>query len=225
MVITRYERELRERLVLAGLPGLTRAQVRQAIRIACGTVEDELAAGREVDLVGFGKFHSFLHAARQTHDISTGSDRMIPAHMVARFRPGCHLRDAVEQGPAFVGHRAALEADAFDPDVPTDDEIEIPQPTDSVWYEEPVDEVDIPTDEDIRIMTPAVTAEEGCAIMGEEDEYEPDDDERVRMCLASLPDDDDYPNDDELGYYDECAFIPLGENDIPTDEEIAALYA
>ena len=54
--------------------GLAASQARQAVEAAIEVVSDELAAGGEVALAGFGKFSVSHRAARQGRNPSTGRD-------------------------------------------------------------------------------------------------------------------------------------------------------
>ena len=54
--------------------GLSASQARQVVEAAIEVVSDELAAGGEVALAGFGKFSVSHRAARQGRNPSTGAD-------------------------------------------------------------------------------------------------------------------------------------------------------
>ena len=54
--------------------GLSGSQARQAVEAAIDAVSDELAAGGEVAVAGFGKFSVSQRAARQGRNPATGAD-------------------------------------------------------------------------------------------------------------------------------------------------------
>jgi len=62
------------------------------------TLTDELAAGREIDVRGFGRFRPATWAAR---DIPTpgGGRKRLPERKCVRFRAGATLKRSVRNGP------------------------------------------------------------------------------------------------------------------------------
>src|SRR5438874_13019625 len=65
--------------------GLPASQARQVVEAAIDVVSDELAAGGEVALAGFGKFSVSHRAARQGRNPSTGQTIQIAASKGAKF--------------------------------------------------------------------------------------------------------------------------------------------
>ena len=72
--------------------GLPATQARQALEAAIETVSDELAAGGEVALAGFGKFSVSQRAARQGRNPSTGETINIAASKAAKFSAASALK-------------------------------------------------------------------------------------------------------------------------------------
>ena len=82
--------ELAEKV--ASRNGLAASQARQVVETLIETVSDELAAGGEVALAGFGKFSVSQRAARQGRNPSTGQTIQIPASKAAKFSPASALK-------------------------------------------------------------------------------------------------------------------------------------
>lgn len=82
--------ELADRI--AQRTGLAGTQSRQALEAAIELISNELAAGGEVALAGFGKFSVSNRAARQGRNPSTGETIQIAASNVAKFSPASALK-------------------------------------------------------------------------------------------------------------------------------------
>ncbi|GBC83600.1 DNA-binding protein HU [bacterium HR11] len=80
---------------VARLAGLTKTQAHQAIDAVIKAIQDALAGGSAVNLVGFGSFTVTQRKARKGRNPRTGRPMTIPARTVVRFRPGRKLREAV----------------------------------------------------------------------------------------------------------------------------------
>jgi DNA-binding protein HU-beta len=72
--------------------GLSASQGRQIVETAIELVSDELAAGGEVALAGFGKFSVSHRAAREGRNPSTGETIKIKASKAAKFTPASALK-------------------------------------------------------------------------------------------------------------------------------------
>jgi DNA-binding protein HU-beta len=72
--------------------GLPASQARQALEAAIETVSDELAAGGEVALAGFGKFSVSHRSARQGRNPATGETISIAASKAAKFSAASALK-------------------------------------------------------------------------------------------------------------------------------------
>lgn len=82
--------ELAERI--AQRTGLGAGQARQVVETTIEVVSDELAAGGEVSLAGFGKFSVSKRAARQGRNPSTGETIKIAASKGAKFSAASALK-------------------------------------------------------------------------------------------------------------------------------------
>lgn len=80
---------------IATVSGLTQAQAANALDAFCTVVADELGAGGEVAIVGFGTFCVAERAERQGRNPATGELITIAAAKVAKFKAGKALKDAV----------------------------------------------------------------------------------------------------------------------------------
>ncbi|HUN78362.1 MAG TPA: HU family DNA-binding protein [Solirubrobacteraceae bacterium] len=72
--------------------GLGAGQAREAIEATIEAVSDELAAGGEVSLAGFGKFSVGHRAARQGRNPATGETINIAASKAAKFSAASALK-------------------------------------------------------------------------------------------------------------------------------------
>jgi DNA-binding protein HU-beta len=77
---------------VASRTGLAASQARQAVEAAVEAVADELAAGGEVALAGFGKFSVSQRAAREGRNPSTGETIKIAASKAAKFSAASALK-------------------------------------------------------------------------------------------------------------------------------------
>jgi DNA-binding protein HU-beta len=82
--------ELAEKV--AGRTGLANSQARQGVEAALEVISDELAAGGEVALAGFGKFSVSHRAARSGRNPSTGATIQIAASKGAKFSAASALK-------------------------------------------------------------------------------------------------------------------------------------
>lgn len=73
--------------------GLAASQARQALEAVIEAVTDELAAGGEVALAGFGKFSVSNRAARQGRNPATGETINIAASKAAKFSAASALKN------------------------------------------------------------------------------------------------------------------------------------
>ncbi len=74
---------------------LSKADTENALNAFLKAVTNKLKAGEEVALVNFGSFKSSKRAARKGRNPQTGAEINIPAAMVAKFKPGKGLKDAI----------------------------------------------------------------------------------------------------------------------------------
>ena len=82
--------ELAEKV--ASSTGLAGTQARQAVEATIESISDELAAGGEVALAGFGKFSVSHRAAREGRNPSTGQTIQISASKAAKFSAASALK-------------------------------------------------------------------------------------------------------------------------------------
>ena len=72
--------------------GLSASQARGVVETTIEVVSDELAAGGEVALAGFGKFSVSHRAARQGRNPATGATITIKASKAAKFSAASQLK-------------------------------------------------------------------------------------------------------------------------------------
>jgi DNA-binding protein HU-beta len=80
---------------VAARAGLEPREARRALDAALDVICEQLAAGDEVALTGFGRFHAAVRAGRRGADPRTGREIQVPAVVVPRFTAGSRLKAAV----------------------------------------------------------------------------------------------------------------------------------
>ena len=68
----------------------------QIVEALFASIEEALAKGEKVQLIGFGTFEVRERAARKGRNPQTGAEIEIPASKVPAFKPGKALKDAVK---------------------------------------------------------------------------------------------------------------------------------
>lgn len=81
--------------LVAGRSRLSRQEAERALDTTLDLIEEALAAGHEISLTGFGKFHVGSRGARAGVNPRTGEPIWIEATRVPRFTPGSGLKKAV----------------------------------------------------------------------------------------------------------------------------------
>ena len=80
---------------VAAKTGLTKKQSGAALNAVIESIQDALANGDSVGLIGFGTFEVRKRAARSGRNPQTGEPIEIPAKTVPAFKAGKKLKDAV----------------------------------------------------------------------------------------------------------------------------------
>ena len=75
--------------------GLTKVAAERALQTVLSAIENEVAAGGEVTIVGFGAFRGVTRAARAARNPRTGAFVEIPSRTVPTFAPGKGFKDKV----------------------------------------------------------------------------------------------------------------------------------
>lgn len=75
----------------------SKAEVEKIVSAVFDTITDELVAGGEVYISGFGKFYVRTVAERKIHNPRTGEESIAPAHKLAAFRNFTALKAAVNR--------------------------------------------------------------------------------------------------------------------------------
>ena len=76
---------------------LTQKDTEAAVNASFSTVQESLAAGENVQVIGFGTFEVRERAARVGRNPQTGEEIQIAAAKVPAFKPGKALKDAVNK--------------------------------------------------------------------------------------------------------------------------------
>jgi DNA-binding protein HU-beta len=77
--------------------GLTKKDAEKAVNALFASIEEALAKGERVQLVGFGTFEVRERKARTGRNPQTGAEIQIPAAKVPAFKAGKALKEAVEK--------------------------------------------------------------------------------------------------------------------------------
>lgn len=80
---------------VAETAGMTKKDAEKAVSATFAAVEEALAAGDKVQLVGFGTFEVRDRAARIGRNPKTGAEIKIPATKIPAFKPGKALKEKV----------------------------------------------------------------------------------------------------------------------------------
>lgn len=75
---------------------LTKKDVSEAVDAVFEAIQEDLAKGEKVQLIGFGTFEVRDRAARKGRNPQTGAEIEIPASEVPAFKPGKALKEAVK---------------------------------------------------------------------------------------------------------------------------------
>ncbi len=81
---------------VAAATNLTKKDATTAVDTVFSTIQESLAKGEKVQLIGFGNFEVRSRAERKGRNPQTGEEIMIPASKVPAFKPGKALKDAVK---------------------------------------------------------------------------------------------------------------------------------
>ena len=80
---------------VAEIAEMTKKDTDKAVTATFAAIEEALAAGDKVQLVGFGTFEVRDRAARTGRNPKTGDEIKIPATKVPAFKPGKALKQKV----------------------------------------------------------------------------------------------------------------------------------
>ncbi|GLI19021.1 transcriptional regulator [Tepidanaerobacter syntrophicus] len=83
--------------MMAEKSGLTKKDSEKALNAFIEAVEEALAKGDKVQLVGFGTFEVRERSARKGRNPQTGEEIDIPAASVPAFKPGKALKDNINR--------------------------------------------------------------------------------------------------------------------------------
>lgn len=81
---------------VAAATDLTKKDASKAVDAVLASIEESLANGEKVQLIGFGTFEVRERAARKGRNPQTNEEIEIPASKVPAFKPGKALKDAVK---------------------------------------------------------------------------------------------------------------------------------
>jgi DNA-binding protein HU-beta len=73
--------------------GLKKKDAEQAVNSVFAAIEEALAAGEKVQVIGFGTFETRKRAARSGRNPQTGEIIEIPESVVPAFKPGNRLKE------------------------------------------------------------------------------------------------------------------------------------
>lgn len=76
-------------------PGLTAADIVQAVKLIQGAMCEALEQGGRIEIRGFGSFSTTVRPPRVGRNPKTGASVDIPAKRAVHFKPGLELRERV----------------------------------------------------------------------------------------------------------------------------------
>ncbi len=82
---------------VASKSGLTKKDATAAVEGLFEVIQETLAEGERVQVIGFGSFEVRDRAARKGRNPQTGEEIQIPATKVPAFKAGKGLKDAVKK--------------------------------------------------------------------------------------------------------------------------------
>ena len=82
--------------LIAEKTGLSRKQAAEALDAAVEAIQDTVAAGEKISLIGFGTFEKKDRPERMGRNPRTGEAVTIPASAVPAFKPGKAFKDKVK---------------------------------------------------------------------------------------------------------------------------------
>lgn len=80
---------------LAEKAGVTQKEAGKILDATVATIQDALASGDKVQIIGFGTFEVRNRKARKVISPATGEEIEVPATRVPAFKPGKSLKEAV----------------------------------------------------------------------------------------------------------------------------------
>ncbi|MFI7449514.1 HU family DNA-binding protein [Nonomuraea sp. NPDC049714] len=83
---------------VATTTGKTKADVAEIVNAVFNTIQDTVATGEDVVVIGFGKFERVHRPARTAKNPSTGEDVDVAESHAPKFRPGAGFKDVVNSG-------------------------------------------------------------------------------------------------------------------------------
>lgn len=75
--------------------GLKKKDAETAVNSVFSVIEEALAAGEKVQVIGFGTFETRERSARSGRNPQTGETISIPASTVPAFKPGNRLKEVI----------------------------------------------------------------------------------------------------------------------------------
>ena len=76
--------------------GLSKKDASKSTEAVFEVIQEALAKGEKVQLIGFGTFETAERKERKGRSPQTGEDLVIPASIVPKFKPGKALKEAVK---------------------------------------------------------------------------------------------------------------------------------
>lgn len=82
--------------IVAQTTGQSQRATNEMLTALIDTVQNAVANGEKVTIMGFGSFEAKQTAERTGRDIRTGEPVIIPASWKPKFNPGVNFRDAIK---------------------------------------------------------------------------------------------------------------------------------
>ena len=82
---------------IAGSASISKVEAENALNAFTDCITDTLTQGGKVSIIGFGNWETSHRAARSGRNPQTGATIQIPAAVVAKFKAGKKLKEAVNK--------------------------------------------------------------------------------------------------------------------------------
>ena len=83
--------------IIADKCDLTKKDVSSVVSTLFETITSEVSKGNEINIIGFGKFHSSKREARKGRNPKSGEVINIPAAVIPKFSAGKSFKDQVNK--------------------------------------------------------------------------------------------------------------------------------
>lgn len=77
------------------MPKIKKSDANRAVKAIADIVTDALVAGEKISIHGFGAFYTTTVKAKPARDIKKGTQMVVPAHKVVKFRLSKNIKSRI----------------------------------------------------------------------------------------------------------------------------------